>query len=166
MSHCLIVGMTESGKTSLAKQLSARYKSQGIGVLVLDPMHDPGWTADYQTDDQHEFMDVFFNSRSCMAFIDEAGESVGQYDKLMTKTATKSRHWGHSVTYISQRGTMINRTVRDQCRHLFLFASALEDCKVYAREFNKPELVEAANFAPGEFFKVGRFVPAERMKLF
>lgn len=166
MSHSLILGMTESGKTSLAKQLAAYYKSKGIGILVLDPMHDPGWNADYQTDDQNEFLEVFFNSRRCMVFIDEAGESVGQYDKIMTRTATKGRHWGHSVHYISQRGTMVNRTVRDQCRHLFLFATALDDCKLYAREFNKPELLQAANFGPGEFFKTGRFTTVERCKLF
>jgi len=166
MSHSLILGMTESGKTSLAKSLAAEYKKQGFGVLVLDPMHDPGWQADFQTDNQHEFMDVFFNSRSCMVFVDEAGESVGQYDKLMTRTATKGRHWGHCVHYISQRGAMVNRSVRDQCKHLFLFATALEDCKLYAREFNKPVLLEAANFPEGEFFKAGRFAPVQKMKLF
>ncbi len=166
MAHSLILGMTESGKTSLAKQLAASYKARGIGVIVLDPMHDPGWNADFQTDNQSEFMEVFFNSRRCMVFIDEAGESVGQYDKLMTKTATKGRHWGHCVHYISQRGAMINKTVRDQCRHLFLFASSLDDSKIYAREFNKPELTEATTFGPGEFFQAGRFVPTERHKLF
>jgi len=166
MAHSLILGMTESGKTSLAKQLAAQYKARGIGVLVLDPMHDPGWNADFQTDNQSEFMEVFFNSRRCMVFIDEAGESVGQYDKLMTRTATKGRHWGHCVHYISQRGAMINKTVRDQCRHLFLFASSMDDCKIYAREFNKPELIEATTFGPGEFFQAGRFVETKRNRLF
>lgn len=158
--------MTESGKTTLAKQLAAHYKRKGIGVLVLDPMHDPGWSADYQTDNPHEFLATFFDSRRCMVFIDEAGESVGQFDKLMTKTATKGRHWGHSVHYISQRGTMINRTVRDQCRNLFLFASASEDCKMWAREFNKPELLDAAGFDVGDFFQAGRFRPASRHNVF
>lgn len=166
MAHSLIVGMTESGKTSFSKRLARRYKEMGYGILVLDPLGDPEWQADFQTDDQYEFLDVFFNSRSCMCFIDEAGESAGQYDKAMVKTATKGRHWGHSNHYIAQRGNMVNRTVRDQCRHLFLFASALEDCKLYSREFNCAELMEAAQFPPGEFFKAGRFVKPERMKLF
>ena len=166
MAHSLILGMTESGKTSLAKALAAQYKKEGLGVLVLDPMHSPDWNADFQTDDPNEFIRVFFASRSCMVFIDEAGESVGRFDKIMERTATKGRHWGHSVHYIAQRGTLVNRTVRDQCKHLFLFCSALEDCKTLARDFNKPELLQAADFPPGQFFRAGRFQPATIHKLF
>lgn len=166
MAHSLILGMTESGKTTLAKKLAAHYKSNGVGILVLDPMGDPEWQADYQTDDAEEFLDVFWQSRQCAVFIDEAGEAVGQYDKVMHRTATKGRHWGHSVHYISQRGALIARTVRDQCSHLFMFTTALDDCKLHANEWNKPELKTGNSLNKGEYFHATRFGKIGKFNLF
>ena len=166
MSHQLIFGMTESGKTTLAKRLAAEYKSKGIGVLVLDPLHDPDWQADFKTDSPEVFLNVFWKSRRCAAFIDEAGDCVGQYDDLMIRTATRGRHWGHSCHYISQRGALLARTVRDQCGGLFLFCTALDDCKLYAKEWNSEELLEGSKLSKGEFYRVTRFGLAQRGKLF
>jgi hypothetical protein len=166
MAHSLILGMTESGKTSLAKQLARGYKERGIGVLVLDPMNDPEWACDYKTDDVDEFLSVYWNSRRCAAFIDEAGEAVGQYDTAMHRTATKGRHWGHANHYISQRGTMIACTVRDQCSHLFLFATALKDSKIHAAEWNADILKSANALKQGEYYHSTRFGAVEKIKLF
>tara|TARA_R110000772_G_scaffold264301_2_gene384773 strand:+ start:833 stop:1309 length:477 start_codon:yes stop_codon:yes gene_type:complete len=149
--------MTESGKTTLAKKLAAHYQSKGIGVLVLDPMGDPDWPCDYRTSDVSEFLDVFWQSRKCAVFIDEAGEAVGQFDKVMQKTATKGRHWGHSCHYLSQRGAQIARTVRDQCSHLFLFTTSLDDSKVHSNEWNKPELKSANGLVQGHYYHATRF---------
>lgn len=166
MAHSLILGMTESGKTTLAKRLAANYKARGIGVLVLDPMGDPEWNADFQTNDVEEFLSVFWDSRKCAVFIDEAGEAVGQFDKVMHRTATKGRHWGHSCHYLSQRGAQIARTVRDQCSHLFLFTTALDDSKIHANEWNKPELRGANALQQGHYFHATRFGNLDRGQLF
>ena len=166
MAHSLILGMTESGKSTLAKKLAQQLKVNGTAVLVLDPLNDPAWQADYQTDDPDEFLNVYWQSRGCVAFIDEAGDVVGQYDKIMQKTATRGRHWGHSNFYLSQRGTMISRTVRDQCSYLFLFATALDDCKTHAAEWNSPELKTANSLKQGEYFYTGRFTDAEKRRIF
>ncbi len=165
MAHSLILGMTESGKTTLAKQIAVLAKRRKVGVIVLDPMHDPEWVCDFKTEDQDEFLQVFWKSRQCVAIIDEAGESVGQFDKVMHKTATKGRHWGHSVYYVSQRGVLIARTVRDQCSHLWLFTTALEDSKIHANEWNQPELKTAPQLPQFEFFHVTRFGELERGQL-
>jgi hypothetical protein len=162
----MILGMTESGKTTLAKQLAVNLKQKGFKVIVLDPLSDPEWNADFQTDEPDVFLNVFWESRQCMVFIDEAGEAVGQYDKVMQRTATKGRHWGHSCHYISQRGTMIARTVRDQCSNLFLFTSALEDSKTHAVEWNKPELKTASGLNQGEYFHATRFGNLQKGKVF
>lgn len=158
--------MTESGKTTLAKKLAAYYKGKGVGVLVLDPLSDPAWNADFQSTDPDEFARVFWASRRCAVFIDEAGESVGRYDKTMLTTATRGRHWGHAVHYISQRGTLINRTVRDQCSHLFLFTTAFEDSKVHASEWNKNDLKTANLLPQGHYFHCTRFGKCSKNKLF
>lgn len=166
MAHTLILGMTESGKTTLAKKLAARYKSAGLSILVYDPLSDPSWPADFRTSDVDAFLDTFWASRSCAAFIDEAGDCAGQHDKIMQKTATRGRHWGHRCHYISQRGTMINRTIRDQCSHLFLFGTSLEDCKVHSKEWNRPQLLDASKFKQGDFFHVTRFGDLTQSNIF
>lgn len=166
MAHSLILGQTESGKTTLAKQLSHVYKGGSQSVIVLDPMNDPGWAADFRTSDPAKFLEVFWANQKCHAFIDEAGKMVGRFDDLMEETATQGRHWGHACYFISQRGAQINPTVRAQCRHIFLFNMHLDDCKVIAKDFNKPELLTANTLPQGEFFHATRFGACERGKVF
>ena len=166
MSHSLVLGMTESGKTTLAKQLVQTYKAGGIKTIVLDPLHDPKWYADYQTDDPENFLTTLWSSRSCAVFIDEAGDMVGRYDDVMIKTATRGRHWGHSLHYLSQRGTLLNRTVRDQCSHIFLFTSSFEDCKIHANEWNKPALKDGYLLPQGVCFHATRYGDLEKINIF
>jgi energy-coupling factor transporter ATP-binding protein EcfA2 len=165
MAHSLILGQTESGKTTLAKRLSKILHESGEPVIVLDPLNDPGWFAGYKTSDPEQFLQAFWKSRGCHAFIDEAGDMVGRFDDTMRKTATRGRHWGHSCYYLSQRGAMVDTTVRAQCRHLFLFTSSIDDCKILAKEFNKPELLQAVDLPQGHYFHAARFQPLQRGKL-
>lgn len=157
MAHVLILGMTESGKTTKARQLAANYRRQGIGVIVLDPLKDPQWNADFITDDQEEFLDVFWRSRSCAAFLDEGGESVGRYDLAMQKTATRGRHCGHSCHYIAQKATQLAPIVRDQCSYLYLFRSGMQSCKLLAEEFSQDELLKGAQLRMYSYIFTSRF---------
>lgn len=157
--------MTESGKTTIAKAICRNLAASQIPTLVLDPMHDE-WAASFQTDDPDEFLRAFWQYRSCHVFIDESGDSIGRFNKLMDQTATKGRHWGHSCYYITQRGAQISRTIRDQCSHLFLFATARPDAKVHAIEWNQPELENVANFPAGEYYHARRFGALERANVF
>lgn len=166
MAHVMILGMTMSGKTSLAKQLIPIYRAQGIKTGVLDELCDPAWNADFQTSNPDEFLRMFWASRQCAWFVDEAGDSVGRYDSVMQRTATRGRHWGHRVHYLSQRGTQIARTVRDQCSSLFLFTTSLEDAKIHANEWNKPELRNAHTLPQGHYFYTDRFSALKRGQLF
>ena len=158
MAHVLILGQTLSGKTTLAKQLAARYKAHGVDVIVLDPVGDPEWDADYRTANAEEFFRVYNNSRRCAAFFDESGEVCNDYPHLITKTATRGRHRGHRNHYIAQRGTLVLRTIRDQCSTLFLFNSGLEDCKIHAAEWNAPDIREY-----GPFLETGEYFYKQRM---
>lgn len=166
MAHVLILGMTLSGKTSLAKQLVPIYRKSGLKSIVLDPLCDPSWGADFQTSDPDEFLRVLWNSKHLAAFVDEGGDTVGRYDKAMERTATRGRHWGHRMHYLSQRGSQLSRTVRDQCSTLFLFCTAQKDAKLHAEEWNREELASAHTLRQGEYFKVGRFSELQRGKLF
>ena len=166
MAHCLILGMTESGKTTLAKKLLRDFKKSGIKSIVFDPLNDPNWCSDEKYDDSDDFLESFWSNRRCAVFIDEAGESVGRYDMMMQKTATRGRHWGHSVHYLAQRATQLNRTVRDQCSHLFLFCSSKEDGKIHAQDWNDDALLRCNELKRGEFFHATRFDPARKYNIF
>lgn len=91
---------------------------------------------------------------------------IGHYDKVMIQTATKGRHWGHNVHFITQRPAQISPTVRTQCSNLFLFAMAREDSETLAREWNKPELKEAAQLPAGQCFMASRFGDIRRINVF
>jgi hypothetical protein len=158
--------MTESGKTTLAKRLCGIYQSNDVRTGVLDSLNDPGWPCDFQTTDPDEFLRIFWGSRRCAFFIDEAGDAVGRYNTIMQRTATRGRHWGHSVHFISQRGVQIAPTVRDQCGHLFLLTSSIQDGKVHSSEWNKPELMQCNSLAKGNYYHCTRFGVIERGSLF
>lgn len=176
MAHVLLLGTTESGKTTCGKRLAKRWIDQGVNVLVLDPLNDPGWKDGYvetedgpqifQTSDADQFMEAFWASRSCAVFIDEAGDSVGKYDTVMQRTATKGRHWGHSVHFLTQRGTQIAVTVRDQCTRMFLFRTGPKDSKTHAEEWGQPELLNAVHLPKGCYYYVTRFGELSRGSLF
>lgn len=165
MPHSLILGMTESGKTTLARDLAAEYRAAGTAVLVLDPLRDPRWQADYITSDPVEYMRVVWASRSCMLFVDEAGEAVGKYDVAMQALATRARHWGHSTHFVTQRGAQLSPTVRHQCRYLFMFCSGVRDGQVMAEEFNQPLLESCNSLRQGEYFFTSRFGELQRKRV-
>jgi hypothetical protein len=153
----MICGMTESGKTSLAKILAREIKERGYRVIVLDPLQDPEWPADYQTDDPDKFVQVAKQNIKCLLIVDEAGDSVGQYDKTRFWLATRARHWGHTTFFLAQRAQMIARTVRDQCGVAYLFKMSLDDAKLMSNEFAREELKNINNLGQFEFYYVTRF---------
>lgn len=168
MPHMLIVGMTESGKTTLATQLSSEYRAKGIKVIVLDPLLDPRWQADFLTSDRAEFLAIVQHpeTRSCAIFIDESGEMIGQYSDEMFWLATRARHYGHNSHFISQRAKQISPTVRNQCSYLALFCCSFDDSKELANEFNRPYLKEAHSLAKGEYFLVPRWGESTKNNVF
>jgi len=156
-AHTLIAGTTESGKTTLAKMMCAAYAETGIKRIVLDPMNDPGWNADFQTRDANEFLRVMKASRQCACFVDEGSENVGRYDTEMHWCATQARHLGHRVTFICQAPTQIAPVVRNNCSQVAVFRIAPNDAKVLAECYTQPSLRDAIYLSKGEYLYTGRF---------
>jgi hypothetical protein len=146
VSHTLIVGTTESGKTTLAKQAASMHKAAGTGVIVFDPLRSGGWQADAVYHSLPEFQRAFWASQRCAVFIDEAGSLIDEYGaeyyRILCPMATLGRHGGHAVTFISQRVPQLPRTLRDQCRHLFLFALSRYDAQEICRDFRCESLAD------------------------
>lgn len=152
MAHSLFVGMTEMGKTTLARDLGTIYRRQGYKNIVLDPLRDPRWPADFITADSEEFIDVCRASKKCMLFMDEGAQSVGRYDIEMQWAATQSRHWGHSAHFICQGATQIAPVIRDNCSRVFVYHSGARNGKLLAEEFNAPDLEMCVSLLPHEYF--------------
>jgi hypothetical protein len=165
--HGLILGMTESGKTSLAKVICSHIRSAGYPVIVLDPLNDPGWPCDWQTSDADEFMAVVKSNTGCLVVVDEAGESMGygSLDKERHWLATRARHYGHTSLFLAQRAQMVARTVRDQCGVAYLFRMGHDDGKILASDFGYQELKNINDLGQFEYFKVGRFSGLERYRI-
>lgn len=164
--HGLIVGQTESGKSCLGKTLARSFRAQKKLVGVCEPIHDPGWDADFRTADIDEFCEWMQHSREAFCFVDECGAyfnegSSTEYYWL----ATRSRHWGHSVFFLSNRAMQVPRTMRDQTQRLYLFTSAAEDGKLLAAEWNKPELVACNALPQFEFFYVSKYDTSKRLRI-
>lgn len=139
-------------------ELAEEFKDQKYKILVLSAVFDPRWKADFYTEDPEEFLRVFWDSTNCIAFIDEAGETVGRYNEAMDKVATRGRHRQHSVFFILQKATRISLTVREQCSRAFIFQSAPSTCSVMAEEFNQPRIIEEGPLLKkGEYIRVERF---------
>lgn len=163
----LILGITQSGKTTLAFNLAREYKESGRNVLVLDPDLRKEWNAHFITDDPEYFLKVVKMNKSCALFIDESGQTIGRYAPEMEWLATQSRKWGHKAHFITQRASQISPTLRNQCTNLFLFKQSPTDSKILACDFVADELKNAHKLKQGEYLvKIGVDGEIKRCRLF
>ena len=168
MAHTVIMGMSESGKSTLAKRIANSFQAQGIKVIVFNPLRD-WWSdpvPDLQTDNISEVTRVAKLSWSCAIFIEECSDVSTKQIKWF---ATQARHRGHASHFIAQRGKgMVAPTIRDQCRYLACFRVSLDDAKTLAAEYTKPELSGndgCHTLDQYEYWFCGRYIPAQKLKL-
>lgn len=155
-----------SGKTTLALKKAKQAKADGCGILVLDPLLNPAWGADFITYKGDVFLDGVFKSQSCAVFVDESGEAIGRYNDAMNTLATRGRQWGHKCHFICQRAQQISKTMRAQCTEAFIFNICREDAKELAQEFNDDMIKDAYLLKQGEFLWVRRFKPTLKYNVF
>ena len=166
MGHVAIVGPTECGKTTLAKQLAASFRASGVHVLVCDPLYDE-WPATWQTLKIQELIDAAKQARRCALFVDEAGMTVrrGRDAPDVEWLFTTARHWGHSTHVLSQGGTQLTPTMRAQCSSVYLFGSTPGVAELWASEFNEPGLAAAPSLQRFECLFKQRFQPLRRVRI-
>lgn len=166
MTHVLIAGMTESGKTTLGKTLAKAYRERGVPVMVLDPMNDPGWPEGSIIRDREMFLQRAKLVQQHAIFIDESGQEIGRYAREMQWLATQARHWGHKSHFICQRIQQLDTTIRGQCSSLYLFTVSRKDADLLAEEWAKEELRGAHTLDQGEFFFTTRYGEIRRERAF
>lgn len=165
--HTLIIGMSESGKSFLAKMISRTLKKRGCKTAVLDPLADNGWGADFQTKDSTAFLawaKAKENAGSFL-FVDEGSESIGRYNVPMQWLATQSRHWGHSCFFITQGSTQLPPIIRGQCRDCYVFTVDEPSVKIVAIEWAEKSLKNYERLPKGHFIKISRYAAPQKGKL-
>ncbi len=168
--HVLIVGMTESGKSSLARAMARDYEQAGHTPIVLDVTRNRGWgSTAISFCDPDEFLLYVRNPAKCLRqpiFIEESGLSVDKFDTRYQWLTTFSRHHGLRCHIVAQRAEMVSKTVRSQCANLIAFGLPFDDAKAYAREYNGPEIMQCTTFRPGTYIHKTRYDPGQVRKLF
>lgn len=149
----LIVGTSESGKTTLANRL---IESANIPVFVHDPI-GATWsrmTARFYTSDELRALRAPLKGQPCIVVIDEAAEffRVGQHENHWI--FTRGRHDAMLPIAIAQRLKMMAPNVREQASDLYVFNSGNEASNILAEEYNCPDLLSAPELSQGEFFHV------------
>jgi GTPase SAR1 family protein len=165
MPHCVIVGKTSTGKSTLAKTLARKYVDMGIPVLVLDPMKSVEWPKGHVTNDPYEFKEWLFKSRNCAAFVDECLTSLGR-DAEHDCIATMGRHPGVKVHFISQRYVHLMPNIRTQCVEAYVFLQGRKDAAELAEEFSDDGMLEAAQLPIGTFLFKRLGHPIKKMRVF
>jgi len=163
--HSLIVGISDSGKSTAAHMLAADYLRHKVGVLVLDP-HQQKWPCTRMFTDPLLFLAAAKASRRCALFIEEAGECIGRgkHAREMQWITTGARKWGHSTYLIAQRAQQIELTIRAQCTRGYIFRQSEDDAKALCGTFADKRLMEATQLQEYEFLYVKTFGDVRRMK--
>jgi len=134
MSHTLFAGVTESGKTTMARYFARNFARQGHRIIVYDPVGTNtaggGWPESaVMFDDVDKFMaycdrpDVYH----AHIFVDEAGDHFGVSDKDNHWLFRRGRHKGFFMYPIAQRPKMLAPNVRTQCSTAYIFRLAMSD---------------------------------------
>lgn len=136
--HKLYCGVTESGKTTLARAMARAYQSAGQIVIVRDPVGTGtaggGWGENaiiFGHGEDEAFWKYLSNDRvfGAHVFIDECSDYFGVGQTENQWLLTRGRHYGLHVNLIAQRPKMIAPNVRNQVSIAYVFRLANDDMK-------------------------------------
>jgi hypothetical protein len=135
----LYTGTTESGKTTLARYISRMIDGEKFDVIVRDPVEftatkGGGWNenATIYNDDDEFFARIERNiaeNRPAYIYIDEAADLFSLSTPENFWLATRGRHYGLDVSFITQRPKLIAPSVRAQCNKIYMFRLARQDAR-------------------------------------
>ena len=151
----LIVGVSESGKTTLCNRLISKI---AVPVFIHDPI-GADWTrasGRFETSDELKQLIAPLEKQPCVVVVDEAGEFFHVGLKHNHWIFTRGRHYAILPIAIGQRLKMMAPNVRDQASDLYVFETGVEDCKTLAAGYNCDDLLSAHELSQGEYFHVRR----------
>lgn len=168
MAHSLILGMTQSGKSTLAKMLTAELARRGRLVMILDPMLDSGWPEkSLVVSEPEELHRAAAKMTGAHIFVDEAAVHVGRSQKMLSWIFRFGSHWGHSANLITQHPTDLAPFVRSQCTSAYVFKSTAAVGELLRKRdgFRGDALLDIEEIPKYHFLMVDRYNPPRFLRL-
>lgn len=136
--HNLILGISFSGKTQLAKRLAHQAKARGENGFVYDPLKSGGWPEGWEKfSSPRLFLERMKTAQSAHVFTDEA-KTLWEYDAPEAdKLLYQRRHNGLLVYVIAQRAKMVPPNARVQCSKIYCFKQNGQDPRILADEYDE-----------------------------
>lgn len=162
-----IVGVSESGKSSLARRLiaEARAAMPELPLYVRDPLgyEWEGASGYFNTSEELRALMQKYGTPAIVV-VDEAVDffRVGQVENHWI--LTRGRHEGLLPICIAHRVKMMAPNVRAQFSDLYVFNSAPEDADAMAGDYNVRELLDVSELPAGEFYHVRMVVGPDGKK--
>lgn len=148
--HVLIVGISSSGKTLLAKSIAKSLIGKGQ-VIVFDPLKSGGWPDGAKCYSTLEaFKVVVSRETNAYIFIDESKVVFDEDTKLAQKWLYQNRHKGQLIFLIAQRAKMVPPNARNQCSKVYAFKQSLEDAKELVGDYGA-EMINTAKLPKCNF---------------
>lgn len=160
--HSAFVGMSRTGKSSLAIATAKGLVARGRPVFVFDPIHDPRWERTKATviDDPFKMLHRCKTTVGGHWFWEEWGPFIKNHPEPEVRRAapafawlgTTSRHLGHTQWFIAH-GWQDLIHVRANCDQVFAFGQGNKSAALIAEDFARPELAQTLPRQTRGFFK-------------
>lgn len=138
-----VLGMSLSGKTTLAKHISAQYwRKKNMRSFVLDPNGEIYGSHALVFQDEEKFWETVWKTRDALVIVDEAAETINS-DKTLVPVFTRLRHLNHKLLVIGHRATNLLPIMREQIDTVYLFRQSEKSAAFFAETFSEPRLLEA-----------------------
>lgn len=145
--HTLFTGVTQSGKTTLARLNARACVKRNIPTVVYDPLGTAtaggGWGEGVTVyHDIEPFLELMYNPefKDTMIYVDEAHHIFGHDNKEHLWLLTEGRHHGMNFNLITQRPTKLHPDARSNCGVCFMFRLAHDDARAVGNDFGHSDI--------------------------
>lgn len=161
--HVLYAGVSQSGKTTLARHHARLLDRAGHELAVYDPVGTATAGGDWperaqRFDSPHALLAWLEKHRAdpehpVYVFVDESADVFGHSQRDAHWVPRRIRHQWIYLRLLSQRPKMLPPDVRSQCGHAYVFRLASEDMRMVLSDFGH-DLKDV----PGETLDTGDFL--------
>lgn len=161
-----IFGASESGKTTLAKKISAlMFAQEKRRTMVLDPIEKGNWGAHAVVyHDEKQFWQDIFKAKNCLVVVDDGSVTINR-DNDLNGVFTTLRHCGHKLLVIGHYPQNLLPQMRDQIQRLFLFGQTDKSLELWQLTFPRCDFSETKNLEQYEFLTIANHQPSQKFKL-
>lgn len=162
MQHVLFAGVTQTGKTTLARKFANSYAQAGKQIIIYDPVNTPtkngGWPTGKKIitfSDSEEFADhlAYSGVSNAHVFVDEADNVLSLKHPENHWLLMRGRHFALQINVITQRPNLVAPSVRAQCTLGYIFRLTRDDMRSIGADFGH-DLQAQKQLDRGEFFVV------------